>query len=158
MAQSDKDVADRTGRLLVRNPVAINALLKKYDAAPGTAAPEQLLTALATAIAENDERFNHELAVLLASPRYSNLGEEAVVALISGIGIVLSGGLGAWKSGMDKRSGRDAIEGELRLSYLQQAEAEKARKAKVGLVVMLFLGVILILFVLFLFKPFSKKQ
>jgi len=159
MAQSDKDVTDRIGRLLVRNPVAINALLKKYDVNTDTASPEELITALASAIAENDEQFNYELATLLASPRYSfPLGAAAITALISAIGTTLGGGLGLAKSVSDKRGLRDSIEGELRLSYQQSQEAEKARQAKIGLVVLLFLGVIFIIAMLMIFKPFAKKQ
>ena len=155
----DKDVADRIGRLLLRNPVAANQLLRKYNVETGTATPDELSLALATAIAENDEQFNYELATILASPRYSNILDPAsITALISGISAILGGGLGAAKAGIEKKALRDSINGEIRLSYMQSQEAEKARQAKMGLLILAFLGIIIMITILIIFKPFAKKQ
>ena len=153
----DKDVADRIGRLLLRNPVAANQLLRKYNVETGTATPDELSLALATAIAENDEQFNYELATILASPRYSNLEPASITALISGIAAILGGGLGAAKAGIEKKALRDSINGEIRFSYMQSQEAEKARQAKMGLLILAFLGIITLITILIIFKPFAKK-
>ncbi|MEK7112676.1 MAG: hypothetical protein AAB875_05100 [Patescibacteria group bacterium] len=144
MEHEIKDVANRIGRLLLRNPADVHCLLKKHNVDTGTATPEELTTALAQAIAENDERFNYELATLLADPRYS-YPVGITIAIISGISALLSGGMGLVKGGVDKRTARDNIAGQIRLSYLDAQKEAKAQQEKKGLLILAFLFIIIMI-------------
>lgn len=57
LSTDEKDVFRRIGRLFVRNPAALEALLQKYNA---YTPPENLMAALAHKIADDDEDFNLE--------------------------------------------------------------------------------------------------
>ena len=155
MGYKEKDVFNRIGRLLLKNPADLNCLLKKYDIDTGTATPEELITALAKAIAENDEEFNYELAILLATPRYSNLAFIIIAAIITAIGTI---GGASIKAGVDKRIATDSIAGQMRLSYLDAQKEAKAQQEKKGLLILAFLFIIIMITVLIIFKPFAKKQ
>ena len=155
-----KDVIDRINQLLRRNPAALKQLFRKHGIEGDFETREELIDMLSEMIAENDDRFNNDLARLLAQPRYSGvvIADDVLIALIGGISAVLSGGLGFAKSGVDKKNLRDQVNAELRLSYLQSEEAAKKRKAQVALIVIAFGFVIVMIVMLSIFRPFAKTE
>jgi len=151
--EDGKSVTKRIGKLLTGNPGAVVVLLKKYDIQVEPATLGNIIAALTDKIVDDDEDFNRDLAEILANPRFSGIA----LILISIISTVIAGGFGLAKAGIGKRSQQETIEAKIRLSVMQQREAEKKRQAQLTLLVVGFALIIIAAVAYFTFKPIKTS-
>ena len=153
--EDEKSVINRIGKLLTDNPGAVVGLLKKYDIQVEPATPGNIIAALTEKIVDDDEDFNYELAEILANPRFSGIIFTSLI--ITGITALISGGFGLAKAGIGRKAQQDAIEAQIRLTVIQQREAEKKRQAQLTLLVVGFALIIITAVAYFTFKPIKTS-
>ena len=146
--KKEKDVIKRISKAIIINPSALSSLLKKYGVEANT--EDEIIVELSAAISEDNEQFNYNLSEILASPRYSYF---PIAILITAIGTTLSGGLGLWKTQQSRKTQQETIEGQIRLTAMQQRESEKKSQRQLTFLIVGFALIIIMAVAYFTFKP-----
>lgn len=158
-SEEEKEAVRIIADVVKKKPTELLALLNTYGAdVRAGILPKHLISAATDALMQGNEKFNYELATLAYDPRYSNQdgNEGKAQAWIGGATQLLSSFFSMLGRRGDRQAQQEQVDSLVWQEMIRAKQQKQKVKSQTTLVFTVILGIIAILAIIIIFKPFKN--